>query len=127
MKKTAVVLVCIYGALSSVKLYALADAAHDSEKRQRLTVALGLQFRDLWVSSNDDLFKQADIGYRSNTPRLLNLSAGYGDFSGAVKINIGSMQKDTGLYGKSEALDLQLNYYGERMGVDLFYQNYSGF
>lgn len=88
---------------------------------------MGIQFRDLWVSSNDAVFKEADIGYRSNTPRLLNLGVGYGDFMGAVKINITSVQRDAQIYGKSEAFDLQLNYYAERMGVDLFYQNYGGY
>lgn len=119
--------VYIFLILSFAEVSAAADRGNNLYERPKITLMLGIQFRDLWVSSNDDLFKQADIGYRSNTPRLFNLSAGYGDLTGAVKINIGSMQRDTQIYGKSDALDLQLNYYAHRIGVDLFYQNYSGY
>lgn len=108
-------------------LFAAAKETEENSGRTQMTLSMGIEFRDLWVSSNDDLWKEADIGYRSNTPRLLNLGGGYGDFMGAIKFNVASMQKDAQLYGKSEAVDLQMNYYAERIGVDVFYQNYSGY
>ena len=116
-----------YFLIGSIGLNAVGEKLERADNGSKVTLSLGIQFRDLWVSSNEDLVKEADIGYRSNTPRLFNLGVGYGDFMGTIKINIGSMQNDTQLYGKSEALDLQLNYYADRIGVDLFYQNYSGY
>lgn len=113
----------------STSLFAI-DAQPNSSKpgdRKEIVLAIGLLVRDLWISSNDDLVKEADIVYISNTPGMASIAASYGDFGGAAKFNLAGSRRDSKEFGKSEAVDFQLNYYAERIGFDVFYQDYRGF
>lgn len=85
-----------------------------------------LKYKDLSFTITDKNEKSA-IGYNSNND--FKLGAGFYLFEIAFEISfpIPVAVRDESIYGKTKSTDLQINMLAKSVGLDLYYQKYSGF
>ena len=104
------------------------DAQENKTERQAVVVKIAGENRSLSLNLSDQTPEGLiPVSYEPNTPFLAGLGVNYGDFGLAVDFKVPGIDKDTSRYGTTRAQDLQGYYYADRVGLDLFYQNYSGF
>lgn len=104
------------------------EAQEKKPEREPLVMRFAGESRSLSLNLSDQTPEGLiPVSYEPNTPFLAGLGLNYGDFGFMVDFKVPGIDKDTSRYGTTRAQDLQGYYYAERVGVDLFYQNYSGF
>lgn len=103
-------------------------AEENKPEREPVVIKFAGESRSLSLNLSDQTPEGLiPVSYEPNTPFLAGLGLGYGNFGISVDWKMPGIDKDHSRYGTTRAQDLQGYYYADRIGVDLFYQNYSGF
>jgi hypothetical protein len=86
-----------------------------------------LKYKDFSFSIADTKQEQSAIAFNSNND--FKLGAGFYLFEIAFEISfpIPIAVRDESIYGKTKSTDLQVNMLAKSIGLDLYYQRYSGF
>lgn len=94
-----------------------ADSTHASVSFEFELPVLALSIYD---NSNDN-----DVEFSPNNSMMLRIAAQYNNFGAAFGFGTGPI--DTEVHVSTSCRDLQLFYYGRRLGGDFYYQTYQGY
>jgi hypothetical protein len=86
-----------------------------------------LKYRALSFSIEDKKEEQPAVIFNPNNDFKMGAGFYLFDVNIEVSFSVPIAVRDESIYGKSKATDLQLNLLGKSIGVDLYYQKYSGF
>lgn len=86
-----------------------------------------LKYRALSFSIDDKNEKQPSVTFNPNNDFKLGAGFYLFELTFEVSFSVPIAVRDESIYGKSSATDLQINMLSKSIGLDLYYQKYSGF
>jgi|JI10StandDraft_1071094.scaffolds.fasta_scaffold121822_2 hypothetical protein len=109
-------------------LFIAGSQARGEKEPQNWQVMLGGERRTLELvtgdQSNDD---RIFVEFLPNTPYFAAFDIAYKEWRIAASFKVPGSAPEGATYGKTTASDYIASYYGQFIGADVFYQNYSGF